>query len=172
MTLGGGYHHSRPIQVFNSNPSSSINNQVFRFFEGKWSIRRRFEGSYSGGFSGEAHFATDTTTELTYDYSEQGGLTDAEGQHFDAKQSYRYRFSEGILQVLKREGSDWIVMHDLDFRDEEGVATASHLHLCGQDHYATVYRVDLSGSWEVDYTVSGPKKDYRIHTDYRRTQDR
>lgn len=24
MPLGGGFHHSRPIQVFNSNPSSSI----------------------------------------------------------------------------------------------------------------------------------------------------
>lgn len=24
MPLGGGYHHSRPVQVFNSNPSSRI----------------------------------------------------------------------------------------------------------------------------------------------------
>jgi len=146
----------------------AINELVFEFLEGKWSIRRRFEGTYSGEFTGEATFAPDKDDGSVYHYAEQGGLTDAEGQRFDAKQSYRYRLSEGQLQVLKREASDWIVMHDLDFRNDDGIATASHRHLCGQDDYATVYRVDLSGNLEVDYRVSGPKKDYRIHSLYTR----
>ena len=146
--------------------ADSTNEQVFRFLEGEWLLRRHFAGSYSGAFTGKASVAHEADDLTTYRYTEQGELTDAEGKQFDAKQSYLYRLVEGKLQVLKREGLEWIVMHDLEFHADGRIANASHLHLCGQDHYATVYRVDFSGNWEVAYTVSGPKKDYSIRSAY------
>jgi hypothetical protein len=150
-----------------------INEQVFRFLEGEWAVRRRFEGSYEGAFTGQAHFKQEADG-LTYRYTEQGRLTDGEGQGFDAKQSYRYRLEAGKLQVLKREASEWAVMHDLDFVGEgAGKAKASHVHLCGQDHYAATCRIDFAAdTWELAYAVSGPKKDYRIRSVYRRSVGR
>lgn len=138
--------------------------KVFRFLEGEWVVRRHFEGSCGGAFSGKASFAPKADSVSSYQYTEQGELTDSEGKTFDAKQSYRYRLEDRTLQVLKREASDWIVMHELEFDLKDGIATAQHVHLCGEDHYATVYRVDFSGTFEITYSVSGPKKDYRIRS--------
>lgn len=151
--------------------SESINGTVFHFLEGEWLVRRQFEGSYVGSFNGKARLLLDEASGLpTYNYSEHGELTDGTGQLFNAKQSYLYRLVEGRLEVLKQEGSDWILMHELDFRQEGKViaASAAHTHLCGQDYYAAEYRIDLSGRWEVAYNVTGPKKDYRIYTVYER----
>ena len=146
----------------------SISEKVFRFLEGEWGIRRQFKGSYGGDFSGHAVFESKTNAPSTYHYSEQGELVDSEGKRFAAKQTYRYLLKEGQVEILKQEGSDWIVMHGLDLKDDGGVATASHVHLCGQDHYATIYRVDFSGSLEVEYSVKGPNKGYSIHTTFKR----
>ena len=146
----------------------SLNNEVFRFLEGRWNIDRRFEGSYEGSFAGEASFVPSPDVSWTCIYSEQGELIDGEGKQFDAKQSYLYRLAGEKLEVLKKEESEWMVMHELDFQKDGSSATASHLHLCGQDHYAGTFKVDLSGGWEVTYTVNGPKKDYSIRTLYRR----
>lgn len=146
---------------------NSINERVFRFLAGDWSVCRSFDGNYRGTFTGKASFALESEDTTTYSCTEQGELIDGEGKGFDAKQSYLYRLAEGKLHVLKREELDWMVMHELDFNEHEGVATASHVHLCGQDHYATEYRIDLETSrWEVAYSVNGPKKDYRIHSVY------
>lgn len=144
----------------------SINEKVFHFLEGVWKVQREFKGSYRGEFTGQATFEPQAGEPSAYEYAEQGELTDAEGKRFDARQRYRYRLTEGQVQVLKQEDSDWIVMHSLDFEMEDGIATAAHVHLCGQDNYATVYRIDFSGFWEISYTVNGPKKDYRISTVY------
>ena len=146
----------------------AINRQVFQFMQGRWSAHRQFEGNYRGAFQGDASFVLESGGAPAYRYTEQGKLTDEAGQRFDAKQSYRYCLTEKNLEVLKREDAVWTVMHQLDFRDDGGIATAGHTHLCGQDHYTAVYRVDLSGSWEVSYRVTGPKKDYRICTKYSR----
>jgi len=157
------------IRHFLEVSDESINEQVFKFLRGVWSVRRRFEGSYTGAFSGEASFQPEPEGSLAYLYAEQGELTDAEANRFDAKQSYLYRLAEGKLQVLKCDRSEWEPMHEFDFVAEDSSAVGRHIHLCGQDHYAATYRVDLTeDTWEVSYTVSGPKKDYRIHSIYTR----
>lgn len=146
-----------------------MNERVFRFLEGRWSVRRHFEGSYEGSFSGEAFLAPVAGEESTYRYTEQGKLTDGEGKQFDAGQSYLYRLAEGKLRMLKRGEPEWVVMHDLEFREDGRLATATHSHLCGQDHYTATYRIDLDAeTWEVAYDVTGPKKDYRIRSVYSR----
>lgn len=146
-----------------------INERVFGFLEGEWCVERRFEGSYGGAFTGRANFSPEAGGPSTCRYTEQGGLTDSEGKTFDARQSYRYRLVEGKLQVLKRDGADWTVMHELEFSGDAGQASASHVHLCGQDRYAATYRIDFAGeAWELAYAVSGPEKDYRIRSFYER----
>lgn len=146
-----------------------INERIFSFLEGDWSVRRQFEGSYKGAFSGEASFVAEAGKHRAYRYVEEGKLADNEGKTFDAKQSYLYQLTEGQLQVFKREESDWSLMHDLEFVMEDNIAVATHVHLCGQDHYAATYRINFdTDSWEVNYTVSGPKKDYRIWSTYER----
>jgi len=146
-----------------------INRQVLRFLQGEWAIHRRFEGSYAGVFTGTANVLPEADSPGTCRYREQGKLTDGDGNTFEAKQNYRYRLLEGNLEVLKREGADWIVMHELGFSDDGGKAIASHVHLCGRDRYAATYRIDFAGgAWELAYTVSGPEKDYRIQSLYER----
>lgn len=149
---------------------NDINEQVFQYLEGEWLVCRQFKGSYLGSFKGKVRLLPDEPSgSSTYNYSEEGELVDGEGHLFNAKQNYLYRFKDGKVQVLKQEGSEWIVMHELNFMQEgDAVVAATHLHLCGQDNYAVEYRVDLSGNWEVAYTVTGPKKDYRIHSVYKR----
>lgn len=147
---------------------NSLNKEVFRFLEGRWDVERRFEGSYQGSFTGEASFVPSPDEASTSMYNEQGELTDGEGQQFAAKQSYLYRLAGEKLEVLKKEESEWMVMHELDFQKDGSSATASHVHLCGQDHYAGTFKVDFSGGWEVAYTVNGQKKDYRIRSVYSR----
>ena len=147
---------------------NSLNCQVFRFLEGEWGVWRSFEGSYKGEFTGKAFFAPDQDQDGTNLYTEAGQLTDGAGQLFDAKQSYLYRLVEDRIQVLKREESKWILMHELNFVLDGELLTASHMHLCGKDHYAVNYRVAFSGSWEQAYTVSGPKNDYTIRSIYER----
>jgi len=40
--------------------------------------------------------------------------------------------------------------------------------ICGQDHYRATYTLENADSWQVSYTVNGPKKDYQLHTVYKR----
>jgi len=142
--------------------------EVFQHLGGKWDVVRHFEGSYRGVFSGEATLIHRREDTATYHYEESGELVDGAGHAFAARQRYRYRLSGDGLQVLKCEGSEWELMHKLDFSREGRLALAEHVHLCGEDHYAVRYRVDLEGGWELDYEVRGPKKDYRIRSVYTR----
>jgi len=146
--------------------ATSLGEKVWVFWVGCWSLRRHFEGSYIGTFEGAAEFVPESDPILAYHYSEQGELTDGEGKRFGARQSYRYHLAADHIQVLKHEGSDWILMHDLEFHLEDGMAVARHTHLCGQDYYDAVYRIDFSGRWELAYSVTGPEKDYRIRSRY------
>ncbi|MFU8848410.1 MAG: DUF6314 family protein [Opitutales bacterium] len=147
----------------------TLTEQVFRFFEGEWQVRRDFEGSYSGTFTGKASFMPKTDESSVYSYEEEGELTDGEGKCYPAKQCYRYRFAEKKVLVFKREESAWILMHELDFQLEYGLACARHLHLCGEDHYATIYQADLAaGKWAMSYEVNGPKKAYQIRSAFER----
>ena len=148
----------------------AINQQVFRFLRGRWLIDRQFGGSYCGVFKGVANFVPEPGAARCYQYAEQGELTVGAGQCFHAKQHYCYRLVGESIEVLKHEESNWVVMHQLDFALEDGIATASHLHRCGQDDYVTGYRIDLAGNWEVAYVVQGPKKDYRIDSLYSRCE--
>lgn len=149
--------------------SDSLNWQVFRFLGGSWRIRRNFEGSYSGTYVGEASFVPEPGELPDYYYSEEGKLTDALGQCFSARQNYRYRLAAENVQVFKHEAGEWVLMHELDFRRVGGLAYATHLHLCGEDHYATTYEVDLENErWEMSYQVDGPKKAYRIGSLFKR----
>ena len=146
--------------------ATALGKQVFVFWEGVWTLRRHFEGSYAGTFEGEAEFTAEADGMLAYHYTEQGELTDAEGKQFGARQNYRYQLAADKIQVLKQEVSDWTPMHDLEFHMEDDIAVARHTHQCGQDYYEAVYRIDFSGQWELAYRVIGPKKDYCIHSLY------
>lgn len=149
--------------------SDSLSEQVFLFLEGAWRVRRDFEGSYCGSFEGEASFLPEAGELPGYHYSEVGELTDGEGKCYPARQNYRYRRAGEKLQVFKREAAEWILMHELHFRLEGGLVCARHVHLCGEDHYATAYQVDPAvGKWEMSYEVNGPKKAYRIRSVFAR----
>lgn len=147
---------------------ASTADQVFSYLKGEWQVCRQFEGSYRGTFTGAASLVPEADDPLTCLYREMGKLVDADGQHFDAKQNYLYRLSDGQLKIYKHEDSEWIIMHELDFTREGDRLIAKHLHLCGQDRYAVEYKVDLSGNWEQSYIVTGPKKDYSIRSVYKK----
>ncbi|MEO0510495.1 MAG: DUF6314 family protein [Verrucomicrobiota bacterium] len=151
------------------NKSDSLSEKVFFFFQGEWQIRRRFAGSYEGRLIGNAIFTIDTSLENTYAYEESGRLETVEGQQFGSKQKYRYCLSGPAIEVLKLENGDWEPMHELNFVEEGAHIIASHRHLCGEDRYSVVYRIDLTGSFQMSYKVVGPQKDYLIETQFARS---
>lgn len=146
--------------------SDSFNEKVFRFLEGAWQVERSFRGSYEGSYAGKACFERLPNESATYLYNEQGGLIHGQGQQFDAKQNYRYRLAMDKLEVYKQEDGAWELMHELDFEEAGDCLTAAHVHLCGEDHYATTYKIDLNADWEVTYAVNGPEKNYHIQSRY------
>ncbi|MGB0409798.1 MAG: DUF6314 family protein [Opitutales bacterium] len=147
----------------------ALQKKVFGYFEGDWSVKRRFEGSYTAVFDGLARFKAESDAGVAYRYEEAGELNDGAGKQFNARQVYLYRLKASTIEVHKRDESDWTLMHELPFQMDGEDATSAHVHLCGKDYYSAVYRVNFMGGWVLRYAVTGPTKDYTIHSVYSRS---
>jgi hypothetical protein len=78
----------------------------------------------------------------------------------EAEQIYLYRFpAPGRAAVFRRDGS---FFHDLDLT----AGRAEVEHLCGADTYRARFAVRGPDRWEVEWRVTGPRKDQVIRTRY------
>ncbi|PHH60881.1 hypothetical protein CDD81_1086 [Ophiocordyceps australis] len=168
---------------------------VFRSLLGKWNLQRsvtsRSPSHPSGLFSGTATFSLRDTSPLEsslgfeYVYREDGTFCASDLRlEFRASRSYVWRYHEAsnVVSVwfVRTDGhgaravTDYL-FHELEFgpRAGDGRAwSAVAAHLCLDDWYNMAYEfvfcaVNLR-SWSVQYTVSGPKKDYSIKGTYTR----
>ncbi len=132
------------------------------FFQGVWRLERILVDGrlgQGGSMEGTALFAPSGPQRLLY--SESGILRFGDYQG-TAEHSYLYDFpAPGRAEITKHDGQRF---HDLDLSR----GRASVTHDCGPDLYRGLYGVADQDEWWVEWQVTGPRKDQRITTRYRR----
>lgn len=124
-------------------------------FEGDWQLARRIEqaGGPRAVFAGHARW---TRGADGLDYFEDGELQIAERPPMRATRRYRW---DDDLRVFFDDGRFFHAVPP-----HGGTAT----HFCAPDTYVAIY--DFTGwpRFSVEWRVKGPRKDYRMISDYRR----
>jgi len=128
-------------------------------FAGCWRIARQIEdrrAARSGTLQGSATFQPDAQGLI---YAEQGTLHFPGQPALSARQSYLWRATGAGIAVFFADGRRF---HDISLTG----ATHSTRHLCPPDTYDVTY--DFSGwpDWSSVWTVTGPRKDYRMQTQF------
>lgn len=129
-------------------------------FEGLWELDRRVQDDLSGqviAASGQARL-----------YPAEGGLI------YDEEVKLRVPGQAkmtGTRRYYWRDSGDQIAIHFDDQRFfhslKLGAKDASDHHDCAPDSYDAVYDFSNWPLWTVCWTVSGPRKSYRMRTEYR-----
>lgn len=131
-------------------------------FAGRWWIDRWIEDRRAGQvgrFTGQAHLTPD---DLGLVYVETGQLTLGDAPPMAAERRYLWRPDDrGGVVVLFADGRDF---HRFDPATPQ---PAAH-HLCTPDDYRVAYDFADWPAWSAVWEVSGPRKDYRMESRYRR----
>lgn len=135
-------------------------------FAGRWTLARAIEDHRRGELShviGQASFAPRPGGLA---YHETGQLHLPGRAPLFAERRYLWDAGSGGQIVVRF--TDGAPFHSFDPAEAEPRAE----HLCGEDHYTVRYRfpggATLEAGWHCDWAVTGPRKDYRIVTRYRR----
>ena len=122
-------------------------------FQREWTMEREInhdDGSV-GTFVGAA------LIDESWVYSEQGTLTMG-GHSFAATRRYLWKPTSEGFDIYFDDGRPF---HSLSFADK----TADHW--CDPDSYRVTYAFNAFPDWTATWTVSGPRKGYRMQTLYR-----
>ena len=171
------------------NVLKTFKEKLFDAMIGRWKLSRAIKSALpthpSGKFEGSANLVLRDTTDSLYDqeciYSEQGDFTTDTGFTMKANRQYVYRYQKKSDEIsiwfTKPEGElvDYL-FHKLDFEGDtfgkcspdresgDGQIMASGQHFCKPDTYYPEYEFRLEStalsSWQIQYTVKGPQKDY------------
>ena len=134
------------------------------YFIGSWSYLRILDDrrlGAPGSILGRALFEPEEDTLL---YSERGHLSFA-GSETTATRRYRYRFPEG--QRAEVSFADGRPFHAMDLSRGNDRFT----HDCPPDLYEGCCILLGENSWQLTWRVTGPRKDLRLETRYRRFSD-
>jgi hypothetical protein len=128
---------------------------------GRWTLAREISdgaGGLSARFDGSAILAP-MDGGLSYD--ETGTLTLTAGGQFAATRRYLWQIDGAGVRVLFADGKPFHSFTPGQMADPAD-------HLCGADRYRVRY--DWSGwpCWRMEVSVTGPRKDYRTDSLYRR----
>lgn len=148
--------------------------EIFAQFIGNWSFQRRAvslrnELDLLSTARGTASFIAQSDTLLRYT---------EEGEHFIPPtapghpffRSYDYTLTEDCIEVLYADGPDTGKLYQKLVLDENGTSlVAAEEHLCIADHYRSQYTLATAKSFALETIVKGPKKDYRIDTQFIRS---
>jgi len=131
-------------------------------FLGAWSLSRRIDDRLSGQtgvFEGTAQFTPQGDNGAHY--AERGMLRLGDAPAMAAEREYFWDFRTDRIAVTFSDGREFIVFRPKG-RDAEAV------HLCDPDVYRVVH--DFTGwpRWQAIWTVTGPRKDYRMRSVYDR----
>ncbi|WP_373353266.1 DUF6314 family protein [Pseudoroseicyclus sp. CXY001] len=128
-------------------------------FRGRWALERAIDdrrAGEAGRFTGEAVL---TGEGEALRYREEGLLTLGGRAPLKAARVYLWELSGGRLRMFFEDGRA--------FHEVTGEAPAA-LHPCGEDLYRVRYNFAQWPEWRAVWEVSGPRKDYRMDTRYRR----
>jgi hypothetical protein len=132
--------------------------KIFHGLEGVWAFNRRISGY--GGMDGTATFIRKDGDTLLY--RETGLLKLDEGPVFESYRNYIYRWNGKRITVFFEDGRPF---HELDF---ETNMLARGFHECGLDLYRAAYHFKNADGFRLEWTVTGPKKDYKIETEFKK----
>ncbi|MEM6587252.1 MAG: DUF6314 family protein [Pseudomonadota bacterium] len=129
-------------------------------FEGTWRITRTIDDRLGppGRFKGAAQF---TPNEDGLRYSETGQLTLGEGPSFSATRTYLWRADGPLIEVLFPDTSPF-------HRFDPNAGGAGERHYCDPDIYDVIYDFSDWPHWATTWTVTGPRKDYTMRTQFTR----
>ena len=115
-------------------------------------------------FQGLAHIRP-TDVRGVLGYHEEGSFAH-DGATQDAYRDYIYKVKGETLDILFADPHRLEQLYvSLDFA---GSKMANDTHLCGDDIYAVVFEIISGNEFHTETFVSGPAKDYRLQSQYRR----
>ncbi len=137
---------------------------TLRDFEGRWRLTRQIDDARGpdATFTGTAVFSPDSGGR-GLELVEQGQLV-LQGQGaFQAERRYLWQQDDACVAVFFADGRDF---HRFD--PQGGQAQAAHW--CDPDTYEVQY--DFTGwpVWQVQWRVTGPRKDYMMRSVYTRIE--
>ena len=130
-------------------------------FTGRWRIDRRIEDRHlnrTGQLHGAAVFTADGDG-LHYD--ETGTLSFPGQPPLEARQTYLWRAGRQGVAVCFADGR---AFHSFDLSAPQTSAS----HDCAPDLYLVRYDFSAWPHWSSDWSVTGPRKDYVMATQYQR----
>lgn len=133
--------------------------------EGPWCLSRRIEPD-GATMRGTAQFTRVSPDVLSYE--ETGWLTLGNGNVLQSTRRYRFRAQQDGMVIDFDDGPDaGKIFVTLTFATTATTdMVAADRHHCGDDVYAVQYKLRLPHAYDTVVSVTGPKKDYRITTQY------
>ena len=131
-------------------------------FEGKWRLSRAIKdhrGNADGGLSGEAVFSPRGAG--GFDYVETGSLVYAGQAPLEASRRFIWEEAAGGIAVRFEDGAPFHVI-------DQSRSMPDANHHCDPDMYHVSYDFSRWPDWRAVWRVVGPKKDYRMSSEYRR----
>lgn len=128
-------------------------------FVGTWSLTRRIEDFRADEiltFEGVARIGPCDDGAV---YHETGTLRRPDGAGFEATRRYLWRDEPGRINVCFEDGRP--------FHAFAPGAEVNASHWCDPDTYRVSYDFAQWPRWNTVWSVSGPRKDYRMATTYR-----
>ena len=127
-------------------------------FVGTWRVERQITDQIGphGRFSGTARFAPQAAG---LSYHEAGMLHLGDGPALAAERRYLWRADGKSIVVDFEDGRPF---HRFDPRHSPATAR----HDCAPDLYLVRYDLGSWPKWQVEWRVTGPRKDYRMVTVY------
>lgn len=129
-------------------------------FAGDWRVTRVIEDRLGppGRFEGTATLTPDGVGLI---YAEIGRLTLGSAPKMQAERSYLWREESDLIQVLFDDARPF-------HRFDPNLGGAGERHYCDPDIYDVVYALDDWPNWSSTWTVTGPRKDYTMRTQFAR----
>ena len=128
-------------------------------FIGEWTLTRTIEDRLGppGHFTGTAVLEPDAPG---LSYTETGQLTLGDGPTFQAERRYLWRANGPLIDVVF---SDHRPFHRFD----PNMGGEGERHYCDPDVYDVIYDFSDWPRWATTWTVTGPRKDYVMTSDFR-----
>jgi len=144
-------------------PEDHLTRLTLHSFAGTWSIARRIDDFAARRLATLDGTATLSPAPWGLAYVETGTLH-IEGQApMAASRAYRWALRAGKIEVLFDDGRPFHVF------DPSADRSSATFH-CGDDEYRVIYTFSRWPGWRSIWRVIGPRKDYRLETEYARAR--
>ncbi len=130
-------------------------------FEGLWHLTRTIEdirAGQGGSFLGTARF---TPAPSGLAYVEEGALTLGAAAPMTATRRYLWRAAGDAIEIDFEDGRFFHAF-------PAGQPSPAAEHFCDPDHYSVRYDFTRWPDWRAEWRVTGPRKEYRMSSAYRR----